>query len=701
MTLAKPSITLAGRCESRPVVASLGLAYAMLKPVTVNVKRFLVLPAGWGQIFLAFWLMAEQISSAQILPANRTPGGQGNWVGLVGVPGGIPAVTTIYTTIAAGASLATIQNAINACPSNQVVLLSAGTYNLSGTLQINRNGVVLRGSGPGATTLNFSGGYLYVGDQNWYSDFATPSSAPRSNITGGLTQGSTSITLSSASGFVVGQLVMIDQLNDADVDYVGHCNGPVPGLYTSVAHPGVGNDRWQYQVDRIVGISGNTLTLENPIYAPFFNSANSPQAWTYGAQPWVKSGVENLSIVGAGGSAQGIYFQNASGCWATNVNVTNCRYGINAMFTDRLSIIHCSVTSPSLPSDSYNFQLITSSGLLVENNINVGGTLMMNGISGCVIAYNYLQGTTGSSGYMQGGLLTHGANPNMNLYEGNYAPGVWWENCWGSSEYITAFRNRLVGNDEHPNSGVTISYDKEAINAGQYQRYESVVGNVMGNPATTGYEDSGISYTCHSTSGRIYYLGEVGPGNAYSDCSTSYDPIAVSTLFRAVNYDTETSINAGIVLGGYSLNNLSSSLYLPGKPAFFGTLNWPPYSPNNSTLGGIDRTNLPAGYRFVYGVDPPAASGSTVPAPSPKLAFSWSASPNTVAVGSSVYFQYTAYAGSSNCIVEFGDGASSTANPVSHAYSSAGAYPIFLDTIQANGTTNRLQKDTIVVTNSP
>src|SRR6516164_5818300 len=51
-----------------------------------------------------------------------------------GIVGGIPSVTTVYTTIAAGASAATINSAIASCPSNQVVKLGPGVFNLSGGL---------------------------------------------------------------------------------------------------------------------------------------------------------------------------------------------------------------------------------------------------------------------------------------------------------------------------------------------------------------------------------------------------------------------------------------------------------------------------------------------------------------------------------------------------------------------------------------
>src|SRR6185436_9525151 len=75
---------------------------------------------------------------------------QYNWYG-TGVPGGIPNVTTIFTTLNPGATAAQINTALTSCPSNAVVFLNAGTYNLGGSrINIRKDGVVLRGATNGA-----------------------------------------------------------------------------------------------------------------------------------------------------------------------------------------------------------------------------------------------------------------------------------------------------------------------------------------------------------------------------------------------------------------------------------------------------------------------------------------------------------------------------------------------------------------------
>jgi hypothetical protein len=53
-----------------------------------------------------------------------------------GIPGGIPNRATIYTNLTSSATVAQINAALSACPSNQVVYLNAGTYTINGTITV-------------------------------------------------------------------------------------------------------------------------------------------------------------------------------------------------------------------------------------------------------------------------------------------------------------------------------------------------------------------------------------------------------------------------------------------------------------------------------------------------------------------------------------------------------------------------------------
>ncbi|HTL61983.1 MAG TPA: hypothetical protein VL261_10075, partial [Nitrospira sp.] len=73
----------------------------------------------------------------------------------VGVTGGIPDRTVICATIDPYSGTGdTINNAIAACPANQVVQLQAGQFNLSSGISFNGvSNVTLRGAGPDQTFI--------------------------------------------------------------------------------------------------------------------------------------------------------------------------------------------------------------------------------------------------------------------------------------------------------------------------------------------------------------------------------------------------------------------------------------------------------------------------------------------------------------------------------------------------------------------
>ena len=88
------------------------------------------------------------------------------------------------------------------------------------------------------------------------------------------------------------------------------------------------------------------------------------------------------------------------------------------------------------------------------------------------------------------------------------------------------------------------------------------------------------------------------------------------------NAITYNSTNADVTL--------PSSLYLSSKPAFFGSMPWPPFNPTNTSAAAISMTNLPAGYRSVYGVAPPSGSTTNPPSITSQPQSMWAAT-NTVA----------------------------------------------------------------------
>ena len=645
----------------------------------MKIKKILAPFAGWEQVFLSLCFLGAGISvSAQVLPAgplplSRTPGGLGSWSSCVGVPGGIPYRTNIYATIAAGASVSSVQTAINNCPSNSVVYLSAGTYNWSSSLNL-KSGVTLRGAGPGQTIINCSVnnaiqmvGYTCM---IFYSD-ATSSTVTRVNWTAGYTQGTNVITLSSTSGLSVGKNIWFDQLNDQDTEAAGSdANVIATGTYSTPAYPGTGQDRYQFQMNKVTAINGNNVTLSEPVYMPNWTNTLSPQAWWESSgTPMVWVGVEDMTIndTDSGGNDTGIWACGLYACWFRNLDFHHYRYSTAIDASLRCEIRHCSISGPEIAggTDVYGFYPKCGFGnLYVDNIANFSGSaFLIQSCACCVFAYNYTTNCQLRANFNLGPVyLAHGGNPNMLLFEGNWGPAFGMDNTWGSGAYCTALRNRFTGTADSP---LAPSGNIEAIDISITNRHMSVIGNVLG---TTGYNTIYQETPTNCTdSPRVYWLG--GSDN----CGGPDDPVVRSTLLRAYNWTSATSTNGGIVLDGYTAGQIPVSLYLSNtnKPSWFGNLAWPPVDPANPAYS-MSRTNIPAGYRFVYGVDPAPASGNQSP-----VAVA-GASPLTGVVPLAVAFSSAGSADPEGAALtyswNFGDGTTSTSANPSHSYTTAGTY---------------------------
>jgi hypothetical protein len=140
-----------------------------------------------------------------------------------------------------------------------------------------------------------------------------------------------------------------------------------------------------------------------------------------------------------------------------------------------------------------------------------------------------------------------------------------------------------------------------------YNRYYNIVGNILGTPGWNDhYEQYGPpGFTWYQKG--IYRLGYRG-AHTQGNPTTDYDPVVWTTMIRHGNWDNVTN---GIVWGsGITDHTLPSSYYLASRPSWFGNLTWPPFNPATPTATQI--TRIPAGYRFVNGVNPPTETASLV-----------------------------------------------------------------------------------------
>jgi hypothetical protein len=214
---------------------------------------------------------------------------------MVGVEGGIPSRTTVCASLDAatygnGASGATaaIQAALDACPAGQVVSLSAGVFRLDASLRLVRSNITLRGAGMAKTVLLADDLSYAVMIGREYGALAAV------NITSGYSKGSTELVLEDAASVAVGAFVLLDELNDSGIP---------------VSNVGIGTCTWcgrangtrvRGQLVRVTGKTGNTVTIDPPMYFTF-SLGNQPQVLPLGGplpsrMATEYSGIEDLTI---------------------------------------------------------------------------------------------------------------------------------------------------------------------------------------------------------------------------------------------------------------------------------------------------------------------------------------------------------------------------------------------------------------------
>ncbi len=649
----------------------------------------------------ALFLAAQNAVFADVIPANRVA----TWQGTVGIPGGIPNVTTVYTTLSSSATLAQINSAIASCPSNQAVVLPTGTFTIPGQIIFNnRNGVVLRGSGTG-TVLKFTSSPYFANIlvEGSSASVIWNSASGTANWTGGYTQGSSNITVSATTGLSVGMMICLDQLNDNN-----DVNAANAWETTGTGAPGCSGargcadcsrscgSRSQQQFTKVTGISGTTVSIWPPVQMPNWRASQTPQIW------WIngiaqKCGIENMTIDGSSsspGSGYGanICFWNTWNCWVKDVKSVNYLGGggesSHVQFQQsgggevRHNYFYGTRAASSM---SYGVLLNMASSVLVEDNILEGiyAPVMFDyGASANAICYNYFTNMFDNAQTMAASAWFHAAHTCMNLLEGNYGNQFRGDYFHGSSGYNTVYRNYLTGWE--PNK----SDNEYPINLTVTNRYWNIAGNVLGK---AGFHTKVDSLSTGSWSANAIY--DIGWNNAGVSAGLANDNVTVTTLYRHGNYDVVTK---GILWDASNTDHtIPASLVYSSRPAWYGGV-WPPFDPANGaalTANANAFTNIPAGYRAIRGTDPQAGPVNNPPGASANATPKTGAAPLAVAFSS---------AGSSDpegtaltYAWVFGDGdTATTANP-SHTYTTAGSYSAKLTVSDG---TNSTTSSTIAIT---
>ncbi|HEX5412876.1 MAG TPA: hypothetical protein VFZ27_13585 [Terriglobia bacterium] len=538
--------------------------------------------------------LRAQSASGIIAPSRMV-----NWSS-AGVQGGIPDRTTVCATLSPGASASQINSAIASCPSGQVVSLKAGTYNLSSGINFDsHSNVTLRGAGANQTFLIFTGSVscngfqadvCIEGDSNW-------SGGPTNSAswTGGYSQGTTQITLSSTSGLVPGNMLILDQANDSsDTGSVWVCE--TQGVCTTEGPAGGGRSgRTQEQIVRVEAVSGNTVTISPGLYMPNWRSSQSPGAW-WSSTDARSDGIEDLSMDHRlSPQMSGMVFFNAINCWAKGIRSLSGNRNHVWLYQDAHTTIADSYFYGTLnaASQSYGIEVFMASDNLIANNIfqHITAPIMNNGpSSGNVAAYNFSTNDyyAVSLNWMMAATWFHSAGTSMNLFEGNVGAGYTADDIHGTHNFGTAFRNYWTG-WEPGKSGQTVPI---LLYAGS--RYFNIIGNVLGNPGYhNNYESVAPDGSNYATS--IYGLGWSGNGSTSSGVPN--DANVTNTLLRWGNYDVATSSvrwdtsEVPSSISRYSnpvpsSKTLPDSFFLSAKPGWWttpwGSPPWPAIGPDVS-----------------------------------------------------------------------------------------------------------------------
>jgi hypothetical protein len=552
-------------------------------------------------------------SRAAVLPDDRII----DW-SQSGIPGGIPARTTIFCDVTQAPynalgddqtdNRAALQAAFNACPSGQVVYIPAGIYRVNGTLAIPSN-ITIRGAGPGKTVIKSVGtgaGLLTFGASSMQWD---PSSIS-TTITGGATKGSTQVTVDSAAGIAAGTYLVITEVNDPSFVTIAATQAPA----TWVDGWNTNGQRARGQIVEVTAVDGANVTITPALYS---NYTRTPWATRFTAS-CKNSGVEELSTYATqSGTQRNFFFQTAAYCWL---------YNVHSDFTDgdhvtldwsyRCEVRHSHFYDAFIHGSGQWDNMIglrykSSACLIVDNIVERlhTGVMCEWGAAGNVIAYNYVFGeyddkvAVGNRWLPPSISANHGAHPQFNLFEGNILQKFTADSYWGSSSHGVILRNWITGQGttHSPYSArgpsgpvVALTQDNRAIDLWTIQTKYSAIGNILGSsnfspavykvvdPELRGYESKYIW--------SLGYLSSSDTGGA----AQLENP--ASSLIDHGNYDF---VNGAIRWNPNIPDTaLPKSLFLNAKPTWFGELAWPPFDPANPTptpgpdAGTYQRTHL-------------------------------------------------------------------------------------------------------------
>jgi chitodextrinase len=571
-------------------------------------------------VLLAFLLSAPlRAFSSDPVPADRLPYG-GSWAGIAGVSGGIPNRTQIYTTLTSGATVSQINAAIASCPSNSVVHLPAGTYNINNYIYLQRDGVTLRGdtdaNGVPTTVFNCSQFQaVTMGSTGW--DTSAPANWHTANVTGGISRGSTTVTLDTIpTGCIAGALLWFSAPVGGAID------GGSFALF-------LGTDPY-IQIVKVTAVNGNSVSFYPAINADYLTTL---KASTSTRPVYHRMGLENIKMQGG----QLVYVESlgTDECWIKNCILSNSPSGqVRQLYlytVNRFEIRHCDFgTIDAASSDAYSIFAQDCTGVLTEDNYfhNSPNFYPQMGAQNCVFSYNFITNCPYSAvvGWLSQIVYNHGAHNCYNLYEGNIVPTYYDDGLLNNvhdpvtTRCNTHLRDRMVGWDGSDGGKIYNCHGITILDPGVNH---VIAGCVIGR---VGFTDQ----------------YNAGSGSSMTKACYDFETGVSSTVGRYGNWNAvNQGVNASEALAAGQV--IANSYLYSSAPSWFGNLTWPPIDPSRTSNAQLSATNIPAGYRAIYVVDPPSGAPDVTPPSAPtalaaaaagtnQMNLSWSASTDNVGV---------------------------------------------------------------------
>lgn len=488
----------------------------------------------------------------------------------VGPRGGPITNRTVFTNVVnidnTGATdvLTDLQAIINSCPSNQSVVLPAGTYSLNGILYL-ADWTTLKGVGTN-TILRITNGYI-----NKSYDHSLHTFDSEQTVTSGLERGSSNIVVPNSAAFTQGGLVFIsqavttNQFDNPIIIGVGGTNGINTWLH--------------YHVAVCDATNANSVTFWPPLPGYMTNRFAKAKPGLFSLSRG-KIGVEDMFLDMQTNCQLGIFLGGVQDCWIHRVKIrTPSNYLISLADCVGMEVQSCDIRDLRLGGSNGAGLLCNRVNCsLIENNViaNAFPDMEINsGSCGNVFAYNFCHNTNGSLGMDS----NHGPHNRYNLYEGNISISHISDAYFGSESDGTIFRGWDHGIDQSPDHAIGYTFALK-----RFTRNYSIVGCVSGAglPYTMSYE--GYSYG-QPNMGNSDSTG-VGPpwidwlkatNNAgYQELDTN----VAATVIQVHNWNFFT--NAIPTNESIGSTNILASLYRSASPPWYVTngnlpqLVWPP-----------------------------------------------------------------------------------------------------------------------------